>query len=129
MQEEKRFEVVECFSVGGVVGDEIAFVEKGVKLFREKVTNTGRGGLHKMLPCKMGFRTTERLNIVQTTYKIWTHSADTRTHAPFRLLSDEPFFCLTGGLTSVALCEPRDDKITRVKEHPYSENPKGVKSL
>jgi hypothetical protein len=47
LQEEKRFEVIECFAEGGVVGDEIAFVEEGVKLFREKVADEGRMGLHK----------------------------------------------------------------------------------
>jgi hypothetical protein len=54
LDEEERFEVVEGFAEGGVFGDEIALVEKGVKLLCEEVANVGRGGCHKILPCKRG---------------------------------------------------------------------------
>jgi hypothetical protein len=52
LNEKERFEVVEGFAEGGVFGDKIALIEQGVKLFREEVANVGRGGWHKILPCK-----------------------------------------------------------------------------
>jgi hypothetical protein len=78
LDEEKRFEVIECFSEGGVEGDEIALVEQSVKLFREKVADTGRRGLHKILPCKRRGLTITRPPIVHATHKIWTHPSPER---------------------------------------------------
>ena len=51
---EKVIEVVEYVSIGGVVHDEIAFVEHGIEFFVEQSPNSGRGGsgLHEYLHVK-----------------------------------------------------------------------------
>jgi hypothetical protein len=49
VDEEKVFHVVEGFAVGGVVGDEVAFVEEGIEFGVKEFTPGGRGrfGLHE----------------------------------------------------------------------------------
>jgi hypothetical protein len=49
LDEEKVLHVVEGFSVGGVIGDEVAFVEEGIEFGVEEFTPAGRGrfGLHE----------------------------------------------------------------------------------
>jgi hypothetical protein len=68
LEEEELFEIVEGFSEGGVVGDEVAFGEEGGELLREKVANGGRGRLHKIRPCKRGPLTSMTQTIVPTTH-------------------------------------------------------------
>jgi hypothetical protein len=44
LDEEERFDIVECFAVGGAVGNEIALVEKGIKFGVEKFAGVQTGG-------------------------------------------------------------------------------------
>jgi len=41
--EVELFEVVESLSVGGVVGDKVAFVDQGIEILVEQGTDFGRG--------------------------------------------------------------------------------------
>ena len=53
-REEKVFQVVEGLAVGGVIGNEIALVEKGIEFGVKEFTTSGRegAGFIRVHPCK-----------------------------------------------------------------------------
>ncbi|MCL2710488.1 MAG: hypothetical protein FWE95_06385, partial [Planctomycetaceae bacterium] len=59
LDRKKGFHEVECLSVSGGIGDEIALVEEGIQFRVEKCTGgkMGRFRGHKVRPCKMILKT------------------------------------------------------------------------